>query len=387
MKKFILLLFAIMLLPRGTAMAQIDSTASDSIQSTFYLVTKTDGGEFYGYIIQDDGREILLMTKTIGKIFISKADIKSIVPVEAEEVRIDANGIYRDYRNKGPFTTRYYFTTNALPIEKGENYALLHLYGPEVHFALSDRFSLGVMASWIASPIALAAKYNLYSKDKNHLALGTIMGSSGYLGNAEGYGGLHWLSATRGDRLANITVSAGYGYIYYSDFFGDLGPTYSFRSGDPMSERYEVGNYDAQAAIANKLFADQNRQQFLYDNSTRSGLVLGLSGIAPVGKKASFIFDSMVLRGKAKKAVYSDYPINVNYYDPWSGQNINKDFVIGQGRIIEEGHITTMILMPAMRFSQSYSKAFQVALAGVVQVKDGKTSSFPLPMVSWLRQF
>jgi hypothetical protein len=46
-----------------------------------------------------------------------------------------------------------------------------------------------------------------------------------------------------------------------------------------------------------------------------------------------------------------------------------------------------MILMPAMRFSQSYSKAFQVALAGVVQVKDGKTSSFPLPMVSWLRQF
>lgn len=70
------------------------------------------------------------------------------------------------YIQAGPFSTRYSFTTNALPIVKGENYALVNLYGPEVHFALSDQFSLGVMSTWIASPLILAAKYSLKTNNE-----------------------------------------------------------------------------------------------------------------------------------------------------------------------------------------------------------------------------
>ena len=55
-----------------------------------------------------------------------------------------------EFRASGPFTTRYYFTNNALPIKKNENYALVHIYGPEVPFSVGNKTSLGLMASWIA---------------------------------------------------------------------------------------------------------------------------------------------------------------------------------------------------------------------------------------------
>ena len=65
---------------------------------------------------------------------------------------------------------------------------MLHLYGPEVHFAVTGNLNLGVMATWIASPLALAAKYSFDSESNTHFALGTIMGSSGFLANSKIFG-------------------------------------------------------------------------------------------------------------------------------------------------------------------------------------------------------
>ena len=36
---------------------------------------------------------------------------------------------------------------------------MINLYGPEVHFAVHKDFSVGVMSTWIGSPLALALKY------------------------------------------------------------------------------------------------------------------------------------------------------------------------------------------------------------------------------------
>ena len=44
--------------------------------------------------------------------------------------------------------------------------------------------------------------------------------------------------------------------------------------------------------------------------------------------------------------------------------------------------------MPAMRFKQSYEKAFQVALAGFINHDEiNGLNSAPVPMISWLRKF
>ena len=110
----------------------------------FQLVVKTDGMEYVGKILSDDGREILINTEALGKIYIPKSEIKLIKKIDNTN-RI----VHGEFRNTGPFTTRYSFTNNAHPVAKGENYALLNLYGPEVHFALSDNFSLGIMSTWL----------------------------------------------------------------------------------------------------------------------------------------------------------------------------------------------------------------------------------------------
>ena len=178
-------------------------------EKKLFLITKTDGGEFIGEIISDDGREILLMTTTIGKIYINKSNISNISAVDEES----KNKTMGELRAEGPFTTRYFFTNNSLPIKKKEHYAMIQLYGPEVHFSVSDKLSLGIMASWIASPIAIASKLCIYSKDNTHVSMGNILGNSGYIEQGKIFGGLHWLTITKGDRMKNFSFSAGYGYI------------------------------------------------------------------------------------------------------------------------------------------------------------------------------
>ena len=67
---------------------------------------------------------------------------------------------------------------------------------------------------------------------------------------------------------------------------------------------------------------------------------------------------------------------------------VNETFTIGKGEVVEKYLNTTIIFMPSMRFNQSYEKAFQIALAGVVNIDNtGDVTSFPVPMVSWLRKF
>jgi len=185
---------------------------SDTVQSNIQLslLVKNDGTEYIGEIISDDGREVLIMTKELGKIYIQKSDIKSITRIE--DVK---DIVYGEYRIAGPFTTRYSFTTNALPIQKGENYALINLYGPEVHFAVSEQLSLGVMTTWIASPFIGAAKYtfNTDTSKNFNASIGTLVGTTGYLNNFRGYGGLHFMNFTVGSRSTNMTFSGGYAHL------------------------------------------------------------------------------------------------------------------------------------------------------------------------------
>ena len=50
--------------------------------STLRVITKFDGTEYIGKIISDDGREVLISTDILGKIYIPKSDITSIINVK-----------------------------------------------------------------------------------------------------------------------------------------------------------------------------------------------------------------------------------------------------------------------------------------------------------------
>ena len=125
--RIIFLLGISLLILKSPVSAQSSDTIS--VKKTV-LIKKIDGGEFIGEIISSDDREILIKTKTtIGRLYISKSDISSISFINLKEKQHKQTG---EFRTEGPFTTRYYFTNNALPIKKGENYALINLFGPEV---------------------------------------------------------------------------------------------------------------------------------------------------------------------------------------------------------------------------------------------------------------
>jgi hypothetical protein len=337
-----------------SASAQVeDSTTTEKV-----VVTLNNGKEYVGVIISDDGREILLNTESIGKLYINKTSILKIKAFEETDIeKFDG-----DYRTSGPFTTRYYFTTNSLPIKKNEDYAMVHLYGPEVHFSLNDRFSLGVMSTWIASPFVLAAKYTIPTKnEKLNFGLGTLGGTSGYLNTFRGYGALHWGMVTFGDRMQNITLSAGYSYAQSG-----------FEQETPIPGVYtttiDQWGYETYPTIP-------------FTESTGPFVkapVVSIAGITKVGKKASFFFDSMVF-------FYSSDAKNNrvdHYYDNITGQLSN--ITVTEG---EEGNGTLVIAMPGMRFQQKENTAFQFALAGITRIADGQVMAFPIPMCSWFFKF
>lgn len=395
------ILFVLFILGISVSQIQAQNTVSevqDTVKKEFYVIKKSDGAEYVGEVISDDGREVLVLTKSIGKIFIIKSDIVSMTRIDASKLSQSSDGIYEDFRVEGPYTTRYFFTTNALPIKKKENYMMIGLQGPEVHFAVNDNLSLGVMATWIASPIALAAKYSFESKSesKTHFALGTIMASSGYLLQAQGFGGIHWATVTQGDRKSNVSFSAGYAYAkLYKDNSNSIGRKYQVQ--------YPVINGDYYYNDLRSSVDDEIRnkgvdyyQDIYRPNKARGSVVLGISGITPIGQKASFIFDALAFLGTqygleyVNSIVYPDvqYKYRVYSNDTYTDVNATDDITVDEYKTAKIGIKPTVIIMPAIRFNRSYNKAFQVALAGVIAKNNwGEIISFPVPTVSWLRQF
>jgi hypothetical protein len=366
MKKLLFLLIVVLV-----SAWQHSLNAQTSVQDTnTYVVLRNNNVEYIGKILSDDGREVLLETKELGKIYIPKTDIKSIKLLDISKVTK-----LGDYRELGPFTTRYQFTTNAFPIEKGENYTTINLYGPEVHFALSNRFSVGVISTWIASPMILALKYTIpTANEKLNFGFGTLLGTSGYLNQGRGFGGLHWAMVTYGDRMNNITFSAGLSYL---------------RTGLQNNQVLKKpGIYPAVPS-----YWDPNVMEFDYNipNDKRAGQprvfapAFGLAGIASVGKRASFVVDAMLLLGRLSEENYTQ---QINYvYNTTTSQPLHTDV---KNSVLESTSLTksvNLVFMPGMRFQKSEKEAFQVSLAGVIGSSEGNSYSFPIPMLTWFFKF
>lgn len=310
-----------------------------------YQIIKNDNSTYVGIVLSDDGREVLLQTETLGKIYIPKSDIKSMKKFD-QKTEI----IHGEASISNSFATRYSFTTNALPIKKGENYSMVNLYGPEVHFALTDHFSLGVMSTWIASPVVLAAKYSAKTgNEKVNVSVGALLGTSSYINNFKGSGGLLFANVTLGDREKNITLAGGYGYL---------------KPGRTVT-KYKEGVYQSSNFIE---YTSGSPEPI-------KGPVVSVAGIYKVGAKASLVLDAMLGMFSQDEVVQS-----------FSGGNVINTK--------ESNQYSALFVMPGMRFQTSDRKAFQVSLAGVTmsrKTNDRYTSndpvSFPLPMVTWFRNF
>jgi hypothetical protein len=335
------------------------SINNDTNVAVQHVIIKNDGTEYTGIILNDDGREVLLQTTTIGKVYIPKSEIKSIVQLT------DKNQMHNGaYEPTGPFTTRYSFTTNALPISKGENYAMVSLYGPEVHFSIGNRLSLGVLTTWIGSPFVLAGKYTIPTRnEKINFSIGTLMGTSGYLRNGKAWGGLHFVNFTYGDRKANFTLGAGYGYYK------------GIRNREVLKPEY--------ANFADTVESDNYPYYSLFDyNSTGKlmhGPVFSVAGIKRVGPRTSVFFDVLV-------SLYSrdDYSLKITQLQ-YATQNSPGLYYVETTSRATWGRF--LVFMPGMRFQKTEKSAFQVSLTGISFTQSNwggaENRTIPFPMVTW----
>jgi hypothetical protein len=312
-------------------------------------IEKFNGITYLGKIISDDGRELLLETITIGRIYIPKNEIMSISGEKTPHQNYSG-----DPSANFAFNTRYAFTNNALPIKKGDHYVSISWYGPEVHFAIAKGFSVGVMSTWLAVPLIFAVKYTLPSNnEKFHLSIGSLLGSSSYTNNFKGFGGLHWVTGTYGNTLNNFSISMGYGYIKAGNMIDVAVP------GTYISPVYPLYNAE--------------------ESPLRASPIFSFAGIVKVSKKASLFFDSMISISKQEKT-FTTY---AGGFDPLTLKD--NPFITSVTK--EKLWSTAFILMPGMRFPIKETQSFQVSLAGVTLLDKQEQSSFPFPILNWYCKF
>lgn len=280
-------LFACSIIISNNVIAQVDSSAT---ASKVYVIITVNGGEFIGTIVSQDTREVLLRTTDRGDISIPKYQIKEMKLLEAGN--ISATG---GYIADQVFATRYVISTNGLPMEKGESYALFNLYGPEFHYGLTKNFSIGIMTSWVAIPIVASLKYSIQVGPKTHIGIGALLGTGSWVAPRFGLA-LPYATVTFGDRKNNLNFSYGYGQVWND---GESGGTTSF----------------------------------------------SIAGLARLGNKVSFVFDSIII------------------------PNI--------------GETNMALILPGLRFQSQDNKAFQFCFGGIVV--DGNAA--PVPFVQWFRIF
>lgn len=186
--------------------SQTDTTIVEDTNT--YRVIKTDGGELIGKIISQDAREILLLTSDNREVYIPQHIVKEIVLVSSSD--FNKKG---EYVGEDRFATRYFITTNGLPIKKGEHYVQWNLFGPDFQFGLADNFGVGIMTSWVGMPIIGTIKKSWELGERTQFAVGGLVGTGSWAAPGTG-GALPFGTLSFGDRTKNIAISGGYGAIW-----------------------------------------------------------------------------------------------------------------------------------------------------------------------------
>lgn len=242
MKLHILLksVFILLVMLTGTkAFAQTDSS-----KAKLFIITTNDGGEFIGEILSEDAKDVIIKTKDKGDVSIPKYQIKERKALESGD--LNASG---QYIPAEVFSTRYFITTNGLPIEKGESYVQWNLWGPDFEFGVAKNFSVGVMTTWLANPMIATAKYSIPLSEKTSLGVGTLLGTTTWVAPLSYGMALPFASLTNGDRKSNISFTAGYGAVFY-------------------------------------------------EGESSGRMLLSAAGMTKVGKKVSLVFDSFIIPPK-----------------------------------------------------------------------------------------
>lgn len=277
------------------AYSQNDST--QALDTNIYKVVMSRGEEMIGKITKQDAKEIHLTTTEGREVIIPQYVVKKIEIVDPNKFNRQGQ-----YVGEDKFATRYFITTNGLPVKKGENYVQWNLFGPDFQFAVADDLGVGIMTSWFGMPIIGSIKKSWKLEEKTQLAVGALVGTGSWSLPEVG-GALPFATLSFGDRKANIAFSGGYGAIWD---YGDV-------SGRALTS---------------------------------------VAGMVKVSPKISLVFDSFILLpGKTTTETYQSY-------DYWSDSYYDYTY--------ERRRPGIALIIPGIRWHQDEGRSFQFGFAGLV---------------------
>jgi len=155
----------------------------------------------------------VLKTENLGEITILRADIKTQINVDEEQIK---DGILW-FEN--PQATRYFWAPNAYGLKKGEGYYQnIYVFWNQVSYGITDYITIGggIIPTFLfgaATPVFLTPKVSIpVVKDKFNIGGGMLLGTVlGDVSDDISFGIAYGLS-TFGSRDSNISISLGYGY-------------------------------------------------------------------------------------------------------------------------------------------------------------------------------
>lgn len=362
---------------------------NDSRRLTIIL---KDGTVYHGTLAYDDGREMKFNTEELGLLVLRKQELRRME--NSDDVPKTSSDTFVPVVKEGPFTTRYGVTTNGFAIKKGENYGLVSLYGPEIHFAVTDRLNIGYMTTWAASPMAVSLKYSFTTEDSPvQLSVGSLLMSSGFIQSMRGYGTLTFANLTLGDRTKNVNFSGGYLYwqsgkktISSGDY--TVSSVSMAQATIPQSDPYwysspEFLRYGNNGRLINK---DNVSSDKIRNGYATQGPVFGVSGIFPLGEKASFVFESMLGLFVTRREYIADALYSNSTFNPSTGNFTNNYNVNVSTR---DYGMTMIYVSPGVRFQSKQDFAWQLSLASTSFTSEvnNKTQAFPVPTFSLFKKF
>ncbi|PLX09916.1 MAG: hypothetical protein C0596_00050 [Marinilabiliales bacterium] len=157
--------------------------------------------------------------------------------------------------------------------------------------------------------------------------------------------------------MNNISISGGYGYL-------DGG----------------FNSYMAAPGVYHNEYPEENIPIPIFN-----GPMASIAGIAKVGSKVSFVFDSMFMYVSEETTVTDYNETKPGYWDEINNVWVDPEFTYTVTAVSNTG--IAMMFMPGLRFQKTEKNAFQFNLSGVALITDGDSESFPFPMCTWFIRF
>lgn len=333
MRTLLSLIILTLLLSSPLLVQSMPWTDSLTVQS----IERHDGSMLRGRIVTMDARELTVILNDGTRLVLPKHLVRTISPVESAMSAVSSSGVN---------TATYILTSSALPLPKGTSTLQFNLAGIGLEAFPSERFSVGLLASWFSAPIAATAMYRM------ELAEDVWLGAGGFVG----WGG----SLADRNFLAAPTL------------------TLSIRSGS--TNLSFTGGFGATSLAVETYSAPDNSELLQQTQVTTSRGYFSLGVSTKLARNVRLIVDAFMITGSGSTLLpdgrwmrTKDY----DYYDP--SRSFTRNFET----------FSNIFIIPAIRWEYGATSYWQFGFAGykgnLLNLQGNSDwSPLPIPVVQWV---